>query len=64
MCYAILEISYVSERGTKNVDSEDQLNEVLGELQANTNVIKIKVFRNTEIHSRVSKWQTELLSTE
>lgn len=64
MCYAILEINYVSERGTKNVDSEDQLVEVLAELQANANVIKIKVFRNTEIITRVSSWQTQLLSTE
>lgn len=58
MCYAILEISYPNEHGTKTVESEDQLAGVLAELQSNTNVLKIKVFRNTEIISRVSNWQT------
>lgn len=58
MCYAILEISYAtSERGTKNIETEEQYQPVVAELQANPNVTKIRVFTNTEVLTRQSVWE-------
>lgn len=58
MCYAILEISYATtERSTKNIETEEQYQPALAELQANPNVTKIRVFTNTEVLTRQSIWE-------
>lgn len=59
MCYAILEISYAtSERGTKTIELEEHFEAAITDLQDNSNVIKIRVFRAYEVLSRKSVWES------